>query len=152
MKKFILFLCVISSISIPTFCNSTNEFEIIDQTNLQVVIPINQSKEVIEKQLRKWITTNFTDETSTIRHIDSEMGSIRGKGNLVLKIRFIFEFAQNVIFDYQFDIKDNKLRWTLKNLYYNHIDTQTGIGSRNYFGRENEMRRLIESIPPYHHL
>ncbi len=93
--------------------------DIINGGTLQTIIESGKSEEDIFVRLGDWIMINFNEMDSQINYIDSTNHVYKGKGNAVLFVNLlIVKEAKNVFFDYTFEIKDNRIRYTMKDMYY----------------------------------
>jgi Domain of unknown function (DUF4468) with TBP-like fold len=96
--------------------------DIISTSELQKIIVVNANSNDIVKRSKEWIKSNFTSEQDAIKNESKEI--IQGSGSLLLPIETKIS-TNNVkyYFEYSIDIKDNKIRMTIKQPYYYVIRT-----------------------------
>ena len=98
--------------------------EIINDTTLRKVIEVHGSADYIFAQLKNWIDEQYTEESDKITSTDEKNLEIKGTGSMVLLIRMhAGDHTNRVYFNYIFEVKENKLRFTIANPYMYTIAT-----------------------------
>ncbi len=160
---FIISLLLVFIIFISNAQDTTSyKLKTIDDTTLQNVFEVKKEKDEIFKVILTWIENNFTDEKSNIKKNDSENYIIQGTGNLLLTyVAFMMNITSNTFFEYTFEVKDNKFRLTIKDIYYetgykgSDISNATYIGKGTYIGffefnnalsKKGTIKSLIDTI------
>lgn len=117
MRKKIFIITIILFFAMSLFAKKIKDkdmaMDVINDTTLQKVLEVNGSKEVILEKLEEWIKKEFNDPIDKIIEINQEQFYIIGFGNLILTYKE--KWTYNYYFDYKFEVKDNKIRFTMEN-------------------------------------
>ena len=121
--------------------------EIIDSSTLQKVIEVDANSNEIEDRLKSWIENNFSSEDNSSLIIQESVSEISGVGCSVLNIRYNYgSFNHKVFFDYKFEIKDGRTRFTIKEPYIYIISNDGGGAKMTQYIRPEEMPHLSRAI------
>lgn len=119
--------CIVVLIVILTGCISKpevvelteNDMQVINDSSLQIVLEVEEKKGVIFDKLVSWIERNFVTGDSEAIIQDKEKGHLNGVGNTLVSVAWRGDsYPINYIYKYNFDIKDNKIRFTISDIYF----------------------------------
>ncbi|MBN1412938.1 MAG: DUF4468 domain-containing protein [Spirochaetales bacterium] len=125
--------------------------DIINDTTLQKVINVSNSKEQIYPAVITWIENNFTDDIDGITEDDITDYKIQGTGSLVLTFKLtIGDTAGKVYFDYIFEVKDERFRFTMQNPY-SFVEVKNKFGHttntrQSYYGGKDDLSMLSKAL------
>jgi len=92
--------------------------EVIDSTTLRTIIQVEEkSADVIKTKLNEWITNNFNEEGNQI--LSSDNSDVTGTGSSLITITAMnIKQPAMIYFDYSFEIKEGRVRFTISEPYY----------------------------------
>jgi len=92
--------------------------EVINTTTLRTIFEVQEnSTDVINVKLLEWISQNFNEEGNKI--ISSDNDVVIGTGSSLITITSMnVKQPAMIYFDYTFDIKEGRIRFTISEPYY----------------------------------
>lgn len=143
MKKFIFILCI-TLFLITSATAKIKKMDIINDNTLQIVVDVAASKNQIYERLLDYISNNYTGDESTIKVNSPEKGKIAGTGNSIIYLELDYfvtiKASKDVIYQYKYEIKDNKFRFTISQLFWYKN------GSKKHQSGKKRMREIAKSI------
>ena len=106
-------------ISFNAFCQ--DEFELIFLDSIDI------PKDKLYAKARSYTAYAFKNSQAVIQMDDQDVGRIIGKGTFSIFIKYALSGYPNVVnFTFTIDVRDNKYRMILNNVYHNGVSTTAG--------------------------